>query len=133
MDVTAAARAAAFWAGLHMLLLLVLSALAVRQRRRFQVALGEQGPPEMVHAVRAFGNAAEYIPAGLAAMLILALVAAPAPLVHLAGFSLFAGRLAHAVGLLRSGGASALRSVGVSLTWLAYLGAAVSLLFFAIP
>ncbi|WP_091736833.1 MAPEG family protein [Phenylobacterium immobile] len=133
MDITTAARAAAFWSGLHLLLLLVLSVQAVRQRRRFQIALGEQGPSEMTQAIRAFGNAAEYVPAGVVAMLVLVIAGAPAALVHLAGFSLFAGRVAHAVGLLRNGGASALRSVGMLMTWLSYLGAAVSLLFFAIP
>jgi uncharacterized membrane protein YecN with MAPEG domain len=133
MDVAAAARAAAFWAGLHLLLLLVLSAVAAQRRQRFQVGPDAPAPPALAQAVGAFSNAAEYIPAALAAIVALTVVGAPAGLVHLAGFSLFAGRIAQAAGLLQDAGASALRSVGVLITWVAYLGAAVSLLFFAIP
>lgn len=133
MDVAAVARAAAFWAGLHLLLLLVLSAVAAQRRRGLQVSPDEPAPPALAHAVAAFSNAAEYVPAALAAILALAVVGAPASLVHLAGFSLFAGRAAQAAGLLRDAGASALRAAGMLLTWVAYLGAAVSLLFFAIP
>lgn len=133
MDFTAAARAVAFWTGLHILLLLVLSAIAAQRRQRFQVGPNDPAPPELARAVAAFSNAAEYVPAGLAALIALCLAGAPAGLAHLAGASLFTGRLVHAVGLLRDAGASALRSVGVLITWVAYLGAAVSLLFFSIP
>lgn len=133
MDITAAARAVAFWAGLHLMLLLVLSAVAAQRRQRFQVGPNDPAPPELARAVGAFSNATEYVPAGLAAILALSFAGAPAGLVHLAGASLFAGRIVQAAGLLQDAGASALRSVGVLLTWVAYLGAAVSLLFFAIP
>ncbi len=53
--------------------------------------------------------------------------------VHLTGFVLLAGRLSHAIGLSRSGGASILRSAGVILTWLAYILGGVALIFYAIP
>lgn len=133
MDVAAAARAAAFWVGLHLLLLLVLSAIAAQRRRHLQVSPDEAAPPELARTVSAFSNAAEYAPAALAAILALAVVGAPAGLVHLAGASLFAGRVVQAAALLRDPGASGLRAIGMLLTWAAYLGAAVSLLFFAIP
>ena len=63
---------------------------------------------------------------------VLAQVGAPPLAVHLTGLLLFAGRVLHAFGLSRSGGASFARSIGVTMTWLAYVFASVALLFYAI-
>jgi len=133
MDVTPAAHAAALWAGLSLILLLVLSVRVVRLRRRHAVALGHGDVPELAHAVRAFGNATEYVPAAIGALAVLALVGASPLLVHAGGLMLFTGRLSHAWGLSRSGGASLPRAAGVVLTWLAYIAIAVSLIFYAVP
>jgi uncharacterized membrane protein YecN with MAPEG domain len=111
----------------------VLSVLVVRQRRAHGVALGDGDLPQLTQAVRAFGNATEYVPAGLIAIAVLAMVGAHPLVVHATGLTLLAGRLAHAVGLARSGGASLPRAIGIVLTWLAYIVAAVALLFNAIP
>jgi len=131
-DLSLAADAAALWAGLILLLLLVLSGLVVRQRRRHRVAIGDDGIPELVRAQRAFGNAAEYAPAGLAALALLAIAGAGAGLVHMVGAVLFVGRVAHAVGLSLTAGVSLGRTAGMLLTWTAWLVAAVSLLFLAL-
>ena len=133
MEISASAHAAALWVGLHLILLLVLSVLVVRQRRSHGVALGDADIPQLTQAVRAFGNASEYVPAGLVAIAVLAMVGAPPPVVHATGFILLAGRIAHAIGLSRSGGASLPRAAGVILTWLAYILGAVCLVFYAIP
>jgi len=127
-----AAHGAALWTGLHLILLLVLSALVVRQRQKHKVAVGDGGAPELLQAVRAFGNAQEYIPAGIGALAVLALAGAPALAVHLTGAVLFIGRVTHAVALSASAQASLGRAIGVTLTWIAYLFAAVALLFFGI-
>ncbi|WP_374656607.1 MAPEG family protein [Phenylobacterium sp.] len=128
----AAGHAAALWVGLHLILLLVLSMLVVRQRQRHKVALGDGGVPELAQAIRAFGNATEYVPAAMIGIAVLALVQAPPLAVHLTGLLLFSGRILHGFGLSRSGGSSFARSIGVTLTWLAYVFAAVALLFYAI-
>jgi uncharacterized protein len=133
MDVTPAAHAAALWAGLSLILLLVLSVRVVRLRRKHAIALGHGDIAELAHAVRAFGNATEYVPSAIAAIAVLALVGAPALLVHAAGLMLVAGRMSHAVGLSRSGGASLPRAAGILLTWLAYIVTAVALIFYAVP
>ncbi len=133
MEISASAHAAALWVGLYLILLLVLSVLVVRQRRTHRVALGDADIPQLAQAVLAFGNATEYVPSGLIAVVVLAMVGAPPLVVHAAGLTLLTGRIAHAVGLSRSGGASLPRAVGVVLTWLAYILAAVALLFYAIP
>ena len=133
MDTMPAAHAAALWVGLHLILLLVLSVRVVRQRRKHQVVLGDADIPELTQAVRAFGNATEYVPAGLIALAVLAMAGATPTVVHLMGLTLLVGRVAHAVGLSRSGGSSILRSAGVIATWLAYILGGVALIFYAIP
>lgn len=132
MDTVASGHAAALWVGLHVFLLLTLSLLVVRLRQKHKVALGDEGIPELARAIRAFGNASEYVPAGLAAIVVLAVVGAPPLAVHVVGLMLFAGRLTHAFGLSNSGGVSIPRAVGMVLTWLAYVFGGVALLFYAI-
>jgi uncharacterized membrane protein YecN with MAPEG domain len=128
----AAAQAAAFWTAVHLLLLLVLSLLVVRQRQKHAVLMGDEGIPQLTQAVRAFGNATEYAPAGVAGLIALATVSAPTICVHLAGALLFAGRLSHAAAISRSAGSSTLRSAGMVLTWLAYVFEVAVLLMFAV-
>jgi len=125
-------HAAALWVGLHLLLLLTLSVLVVRQRRVHRVALGDGGTPALAQAIRAFGNATEYIPSGLVALTVMAVLNVHPALVHIAGLSLFLGRALHAVGLSRSSEATPLRAASMLLTWLAYVFAAVTLLVYAI-
>jgi len=133
MEATPSAHAAALWVGLHLILLLVLSILVVNQRRKHQVVLGDADIPELAQAVRAFGNATEYVPGGLIAIAVLAMAGAAPLVVHAVGLTLLVGRVAHAVGLSRHGGSSILRSAGVIATWLAYILGGVALVFYAIP
>jgi len=126
------AHAAALWAGLHMVLLLTLSIRVVRKRQQHKVALGDGGLPDLAQAIRAFGNATEYIPAGLAVLALFAVLDAAPLATHMVGLFLFVGRVTHAIGLSRSGEATLPRAAGVVLTWLAFVFAAVGLLFYAI-
>lgn len=128
-----AAHAAALWAGLNLILMLVLSVRVVRTRRAQQIGLGHGESPELERAIRAFGNASEYIPAALATLVLLTILDVSPGLIHALGLTLTIGRVAHAVGLSRSGGATWERTVGVIATWLVYLTAAVFLLVYAIP
>ena len=133
MDPSASAHAAALWAGLNLVLLLILSVLVTRQRRRHKVEIGDGGVPALQQAIRAFGNATEYVPAALAGLALLALVNAPPLLIHPIGLVLFVGRALHAFGLSRSTGATLPRAVGVLATWISYVALAAALLFYAIP
>ncbi|MBO9543969.1 MAPEG family protein [Caulobacter sp.] len=132
MDTIASGHAAALWAGLHLFLLLILSLLVVRLRQKHKVALGDEGIPELARAIRAFGNATEYVPTGVASLAVLAVAGASPLTVHVVGFVLFAGRAIHAFGLSTNGGASIGRSIGMVATWLAYIFAGVALLLSAI-
>jgi uncharacterized protein len=133
MTISPAAHAVALWAGLNLILMLALSVRVVRTRRAQQIGLGHGESPELERAIRAFGNASEYIPAALVALVLLAVLDVSPGLIHALGLTLTVGRVAHAVGLSRSGGASLGRTVGVIATWLVYLTAAVFLLVYAIP
>jgi uncharacterized membrane protein YecN with MAPEG domain len=135
MDTTIspACHAAALWAGLILFVMLVLSVLVVRQRQKHRVLIGDEGVPDLMLAVRAFGNAAEYAPAGMAALALMALVGAQPLVVHVVGALLFAGRIGHAWGLSRSSSPTLGRSIGMVLTWLAFLIAGALLLFYSVP
>lgn len=133
MDVPASAHALALWVGLHLILLLVLAVLVTRQRRKHEVVIGDGGVPALEQAVRAFGNATEYAPAGLLGLTVLALAGAPPLMIHPLGLILFSGRVLHALGLSRSSGASWPRTAGTLATWAAYVATAAALLFYAVP
>ena len=132
MDVNLSARAAALWVGLTLFVLLVPSVLVVRQRRKHGVVLGDGGVPELTQAIRAFGNASEYVPAGMAALATMAVVGVLPAAIHITGALLFVGRLLHGFGLSRSGGTSAPRALGVVVTWVAFVFAGVALVFYSI-
>ena len=116
-DMTAA-QAAALWSGLLILLLGVLSIRVILARRKYRVAIGDGGVPEVALAARVFGNAAEYIPVGIGALILLYHLEMPVPAIHGLGVTLFAGRTIHAVGL--SGHKSTFgRVAGMVLTFVA--------------
>jgi uncharacterized membrane protein YecN with MAPEG domain len=127
-----AGRAAALWAGLHLVVLLALSGLVVRERRRHGVVIGDAGVPELLRAQRAFGNAVEYVAPGIGALAVLVLAGAPALAVHAIGACLFLGRVAHGVSLSLTGGASLGRTAGMVLTWTALIAAAAALLVYGL-
>ncbi len=132
MDMMSAIQAAGLWSGVLILILLGLSGLVVRRRQRHQISFGDAGNIEMTAATRAFGNASEYIPAGLIALVLLALIGAPASLIHAIGVTLVVGRLIHALGLVFQTGPSLGRVLGMLMTWIALLVGAVSLIAFAV-
>lgn len=132
MEVSNLGHASALWVGLHILLMLVLSALVTRQRQKHKIPFGDEGVPELAHAIRAFGNASEYVPIGMAGLIVLDVAGAAPLLVHVGGFILFVGRVTHAVGMSNSGDASVPRAVGMTMTWAAYVYLIAATLFFAI-
>ena len=82
MPISTSAQAAALWTALTLLVLLVLSLQVVRQRTKHKVLIGDDGVPELVRAVRAFGNATEYAGPGMAALIMLAVVGASPLAIH---------------------------------------------------
>lgn len=88
------------YAGILALLIVWLSLNVIKLRRANKVKLGDGGVPELQNAIRAQGNAAEYIPISLILLVLLELSSASHWLVHLAGVALIIGRILHAKGLL---------------------------------
>lgn len=121
---------AAIYAGANILILLILAVLVVAGRRKHKIRLGDAGNEDFIRSVRAHGNAAEYIPAGLVGILLLALLepAAPLWLFHSAALSLTAGRILHGFGL-HSGVLNAGRMLGMVLTWVSFLLMGVGLIW----
>jgi uncharacterized membrane protein YecN with MAPEG domain len=111
---------AALYAGINILLLLVLAYLVVAGRRRHKITLGDGGNADFSRAVRAHANAAEYIPAGLIGIVLLALFeGSPLWLLHASGISLTAGRIFHGYGL-HAGTLNLGRRAGTAITWLSF-------------
>mgnify|MGYP001159347432 CR=1 FL=1 len=120
----------ALYAGVNILILLVLAVLVMMGRRKHKIVLGDGANEDFNRAVRAHANAAEYIPAGLIGLVLLALLdpAVPLWLLHVAGLSLTAGRIFHGIGL-HTGMLNAGRMLGMVLTWLSLLLIAGGLLY----
>lgn len=118
----------AFYAALNGLLVLALAMLVVRGRVVTQTEIGDGGHAVMQRAMRAHGNAIEYLPIFLILLLALAEIAAPLWLIHAIGATGTLGRVLHAIGLSTTTGRSFGRGVGTLLTWIAILAAAIAIL-----
>ena len=120
-------QAAALWTALLILLLVVLSVRVMRARWRHRVSLGEGPGGEMTVLSRGFGNAAEYTPLMIGALILIASLGGSTIEVHLLGGLFFLGRLLHPVGLAMRAPNWA-RAAGMLLTWLPLIAAAILLL-----
>ncbi len=87
------------YAGLLGLLFLLLSFWVVKRRAQFRVMIGEGEAPEMLAAIRAHGNFAEYVPLTLLLMALCELVGVGSLWLHLGGVLLLVGRILHAIGI----------------------------------
>lgn len=86
------------YAGLLGLLFLLLSFWVVKRRAQFRVMIG-RGSPQMLAAIRAHGNFAEYVPLTLLLMALCELAGVGALWLHLGGVLLVVGRILHAIGI----------------------------------
>ncbi|MBF0664286.1 MAG: MAPEG family protein [Brevundimonas sp.] len=120
-------QAAGLWSGLLILLLVFLSVTVVMTRRRQRIILGDGGDEVMIVAARRFGNAAEYTPVAIGALILLALIGWQAWVIHLVGGAFFLGRVIHPLGLAFGKGPPPARVIGMILTWLPLLAAAAIL------
>lgn len=125
---------AAIYGTLKPLLPLLLSDNVGRHRARTDsLTPGAMGVATLVRAIRAHGNAAEYMPLLIVLMLILAPLSASPSLPHILAASFTVGRLAQAFGMSRETHPNAIRFAGNLLTGLSYLPATGPRLFAALP
>lgn len=115
------------YAGVFGLMLIVLSAMAIRTRVKTRVSLGDGGDTSMLTAIRAQGNFTEYVPIALLMMLVLELGRASPAMLHGLGATLLLGRVCHAVSLYKS--ITRLRVAGQFLTFAVIAVGAVALLY----
>ena len=112
MNTMLLAPIAGLYAGILALLLVVLAARIIRLRWKLRLGLGDGGDRTMLRAVRAHGNATEYLPITLLLLLVAELNHASPVLLHTGGCVFVVSRVLHAIGLTRSGGPSCPRTVG---------------------
>ena len=123
----------AFYAALLAILGFVLSIRVIRLRRGKRVSLGDGGDPVLERASRAFGNFAEYAPLFIILLALAEVLGTSRPWLHLFGALFVLARIAHAVGLSFTHGASPGRFVGMTATQAVLIGLAVSLLIVSVP
>ncbi len=125
--------AVAVYVALNALIILVLAYLVGHLRGR-QDALepGALGDKTLTRAIRAHGNATEYIPTAMLLLLVLALLDASVALIHGLGAAFTLGRVSQAIGMMRDRHPNAVRFTGNLLTGLVYLVGACAAIFLAL-
>ncbi|MBU2873172.1 MAPEG family protein [Marinobacter salexigens] len=112
------------------ILMLVLSGHVVRFRLKYKKGMGVTDNPDFQAAVRAHGNLVEYAPIGLIMLGIAELNGVASGFIYWTGMTLVVGRLLHAWGMISGHGEEHIgRAIGIVMTWLAILAAAILLLW----
>lgn len=106
-----------FYAALLTLLYLILAVRIIRLRWKHRVGIGTGQAEDLKAAVRVHGNFIEYVPLALILLAIIEFSGIATLWVHGIGIVLVIARLAHAVGLTRTVGASTPRAIGVAGTF----------------
>jgi uncharacterized membrane protein YecN with MAPEG domain len=117
-----------FYAAILALVLLVLSVRTIGLRRRLRIALGDGGHAEMQRAMRVHANFAEYVPLTLLLVAMFEAIGGARWFVHLLCIALVVGRVIHASGVSKVREDFRFRVAGMSLTFAALGGAALSML-----
>ncbi|HEX9389808.1 MAG TPA: MAPEG family protein [Usitatibacteraceae bacterium] len=103
----------AIYASILALFLIILAVPVIMLRCGLRVGLGDGGHRSLQQAIRAHGNAAEFIPIFIVLLAILELNRGPAWALHAFGIAFLLARLAHAGGLYVSTGHTSGRAAGV--------------------
>jgi uncharacterized membrane protein YecN with MAPEG domain len=106
------------YAGLLVLLVVVLGARVTLLRGKLRVGSGHGNDPLLARAIRVHGNALEWVLPMLVVLLVAELDGANRIFLHVCGVSFLAARIVHAVGLSRTSKESRGRFWGMAGTWL---------------
>lgn len=120
----------ALYAGILALLIVWLSFNVIKLRRANKVILGDGGVPQLQNAIRAQGNATEYIPITLILLILLELSGANVWFVHVGGIAIIMGRVIHAKGLLSE--SLRYRVLGMQMTFFTIIGLASANIFYTL-
>ena len=122
----------AFYAAILALIFLALTYHVILGRFGKRIAFGAGGDDNMLKRVRAHGNFAEFVPFALLLLMFAEMQNAPIWSIHAGGILLVAGRLFHAWGIMHPRIPNAQRVLGVMLTHIVILGAALWCLWIAL-
>jgi len=118
----------ALYGALNALFNIFLASRVSAARGTHKVGLGDGDHPDMLVAIRAHGNNAEFVPLALIVMLLAELCGGNPAVLHVYGGGLLLARVAHWIGLPMKS-PNAFRFFGVGVTWLAIVGGAVYVLY----
>jgi uncharacterized protein len=117
-------------AGILALLIVWLSFNVIKLRRANRVILGDGGVAQLQNAIRAQGNATEYIPITLILLILFELSGANVWFVHVGGIAIIIGRVIHAKGLLSE--SLRYRVLGMQVTFFTIIGLASANIFYTL-
>lgn len=118
----------ALYGALNAMLNVFLANRVSTLRRREKVGLGTGESKELLVAVRAHANNAEFVPLALVMLLLAELCGGPSLWLHVAGGLLFTARVAHAIGMPRRA-PNVFRFMGTAVTWVGIVAVALWLLW----
>src|SRR5262249_11109936 len=116
------------YAALLALFFMYLSTRVMMERHATSVSLGSGGHRMLERRIRVHGNFAEYVPLAVILLGALEMLGHAHWYLHLLCLSLLAGRIAHAWGVAQEPDNYPARAAGVVLTYIAIIGASLSLL-----
>ncbi|NBX66824.1 MAG: glutathione metabolism protein [Proteobacteria bacterium] len=115
-----------FYAGILAIFYIYLAVRVIKVRRRTKTKLGDGGNEDLMNAIRAHGNFAEYVPFALLLMAILNQQGLAPAFIHVMGSALVLGRIIHAYSITKD--ILKLRPVGMGMTFTVIFAAAVLLI-----
>ena len=88
------------YAALLALILILLSAKIIKNRRSSKIVLGDQGDDLLQRKIRAHGNFVEYAPLFLIMLILAEIGGLNIYVIHLFGVTFIVGRILHAYGII---------------------------------
>lgn len=113
------------YAGLLVLMLLVLGARVSLLRSKLGVGTGHGNDPQLARAIRVHSNAIEWTLPMLLVLLVAELDGASRGFLHVCGITFICARITHAVGLSRTTKESSGRFWGMTGTWFVIIALAL--------
>lgn len=120
---------AAFYIGINILLKIFLAYRVIFIRRSTKTGIGDGGNKDLQKAIRAHGNATEYMPMAMIGLFALTQFGNPIWAIHLLGLTFTLGRFLHAFGLSTNSGVSIGRFVGTVMSTVSMVVIAIMCIF----
>jgi hypothetical protein len=117
-----------FYGAIFALLYIGLTIRVIALRNRGRVSLGSGGDPALERAIRIHANFIEYVPLALILLTAMEMQQRSHYVLHVLCLMLLVGRICHFIALSRENTANPLRGVGVGLTIIVLLVAAIILI-----